>query len=94
MSNTATSTFLSAEVITLEFDVALVGVDADGLDVLLLGRVERAEAALARDREDDLRALVDLVERDLLALRLVDEVLRVARTRVLTSGLAFFAPAS
>ena len=61
----------------LRADVGLVGVDADGLDVLLLGGVERAEAALARDREDDLRALVDLVERDLLALRLVDEVLRV-----------------
>ena len=74
-------------------DVALVGVDADALDVLLLGGVERAEAALARDREDDLRALADLVERDLLALRLIDEVLGVGES-VLTPGLAFFAPAS
>src|SRR6201991_2338814 len=41
--------------------VGLVGVDADALDALLLGRVERAEAALARHLEDDLRALLDLV---------------------------------
>ena len=38
-------------------EVALVGVDADALDALLLGRVERAEAALAGDLEDDLGAL-------------------------------------
>ena len=62
-------------------EVALVGVDADALHALLLGRVERAEAALAGDLEDDLRALRDLVERELLALRLVDEVLRVAVER-------------
>src|SRR4051794_24030110 len=77
----------------LRTEVALVGVDADALDALLLGGVERAEAALAGDLEDDLRALGDLVERDLLALRLVDEVLRVAverldaRVRRLRSGL-------
>jgi hypothetical protein len=63
-------------------DVALVGVHADALDVLLLGGVERAESALTGDREDDLRALVDLVERDLLALRLIDEVLRVGEQRL------------
>jgi hypothetical protein len=57
---------------------ALVGVDADALGALLLGRVERAEAALAGDLEDDRGAVVELVERDLLALGLVDEVLRVA----------------
>ena len=44
---------------------------------LLAGGVERAETALAGDLEDDVGALRDLVERDLLALRLVDEVLRV-----------------
>src|SRR5215207_1773710 len=59
-------------------EVALVGVDADALHVLLLGGVERAEAALAGDLEDDLRALRDLVERELLAEVLLDEVLRVA----------------
>jgi hypothetical protein len=45
--------------------------------VLLTGGVERAEPAGAGVREDDLGALLDLVQRDLLALRLVDEVLRV-----------------
>src|SRR5215210_931027 len=59
-------------------EVALVGVDADAHDALLLGRVERAEAALAGDLEDDLRALGDLVERELLAEVLLDEVLGVA----------------
>src|SRR5919107_1265085 len=58
--------------------VALVGVDADALHALLLGRVERAEAAAAGDLEDDLRALRDLVERELLAEVLLDEVLGVA----------------
>src|SRR5215213_4469527 len=38
----------------------------------------RAEAALAGDLEDDLRALRDLVERELLAEVLLDEVLGVA----------------
>src|SRR5215207_8721632 len=72
---------------------ALVGVHADALHALLLGRVQRAEAAAARDLEDDLRAVRDLVERELLALRLVDEVLRVPvegldlRVRVLSTGL-------
>ena len=56
----------------------LVGVDADAADPFLAGGVERAETAAARDLEDDVGALRDLVERDLLALRLVDEVLRVA----------------
>src|SRR5215208_3169270 len=59
-------------------EVALVGIDADALHALLLGRVERAEAALAGDLEDDLRALRDLVERELLAEVLLDEVLGVA----------------
>ena len=74
-------------------EVGLVGVDADRLHALLLGGVDHAEAALARDLEDDLRALLDLVERELLALRLVDEVLRVAvdrldvRVRGLRAGL-------
>src|SRR4051794_25623086 len=59
-------------------EIGLVGVDADRLHALLLGRVDRAEAARARDLEDDLRALGDLVERDLLALVLRREALRVA----------------
>src|SRR5215212_3594240 len=63
-------------------EIALVGVDADALHVLLLGRVERAEAALAGDLEDDLRALRDLVERELLAEVLLDEVLGVAVERL------------
>ena len=49
----------------------LVGVDADPPDVLLLRRVERAETAAAGDLEDDARALLDLVQGDLLALGLV-----------------------
>ena len=75
-------------------EVGLVGVDADALQVLALSRVQRAEAAAARDLEDDLRALGDLVERDLLALRLVGEALRVAvqgldgRVGLLSAGLA------
>src|SRR5918994_4366129 len=60
----------------------LVGVDADAPDALLLRRVQRAEAAAAGNLEDDVGALGDLVERHLLALRLVDEVLRVAQERV------------
>src|SRR3954463_4658027 len=66
----------------LRAEVALVGVDADGLDALLLGGVDRAEPARAGDLEDDLRALRDLVERDLLALRLVREALGVAVERL------------
>src|SRR4051794_4281772 len=66
----------------LRAEVGLVGVDADRLDALLLRRVDRAEAAGARDLEDDLRALGDLVERDLLALVLRGEALRVAVERL------------
>ena len=58
-------------------EVRLVGVDADRPGVLLLGGLERAEAASAGRCEDDLGAGCDLVERELLALRLVDEVLGV-----------------
>ncbi len=74
----------------LRAEVQLVAVDADPPDVGLLGRVEDAEAAAAGDLEHDLRALGDLLQCDLLALRLVDEVLGVAvelgRARV--GGLA------
>src|SRR5918999_821046 len=56
--------------------VVLVDVDADRHHVPLTGAVEGAEAALARDLEDDVRPLVDLVERDLLALGQVLEVVR------------------
>src|SRR4051794_8909604 len=62
-------------------EVALVGVDADAHDVLLLRGIEGAEPATARDLEDHARAVRDLVQRQLLALRLVDEVLRVAVDR-------------
>ena len=56
----------------------LVGIDADAPDALLLRRVKRAQAAAARNLEDRSGALLDLVQRDLLALRLIREVLRVA----------------
>src|SRR5689334_22419731 len=59
-------------------EVRLVDVDADGPAAALLGGVERAEAARACNAEHDLRARVDLVLSDTLALRLVDEVLRIA----------------
>src|SRR5581483_11279567 len=52
-------------------EVELVGVDAP--DVVLLRRREGAEATAARDLEDDLRALLDLRQRRLVALRLVVE---------------------
>ena len=55
----------------------LVGVDADREDALLQGGVERPQAAEAGDLEHDVGALRDVVERDLLAQRLVDEVVRV-----------------
>src|SRR6185436_16495281 len=61
----------------LRAEVGLIGVHADALRALLLHGVQRTEPALARDREDDLRALAELVERELLALVLGDEVLRV-----------------
>src|SRR5262249_1256645 len=59
-------------------EVGLVGVDPDPPDALLLRRIERAKPAAARDLEDDDRPALDLVERDLLALRLNREVLGVA----------------
>src|ERR687897_141323 len=74
-------------------ETRLVAIDADPPLVALLRRVERAEAAPAGHLEDDLRALCDLVERDLLALVLRDEVLRIAdqdagrRHTLLRSGL-------
>ena len=46
----------------------LVGVDADPPDLLLLRRVERAEAAAARDLEDDAGAVRDLVSASSLHL--------------------------
>src|SRR3954469_13152730 len=54
-------------------EVALVGVDADPPHLLLLRGGERAETAAAGDLEDDVRAPVDLVQRRLLALRLIRE---------------------
>src|ERR671918_124715 len=60
----------------------LVGVHADAPDAPLLGAVESTEPAAAGDLEHDVRAVGDLVERELLAPRLVDEVLRVAVERL------------
>ena len=73
-------------------EVALVGVDADAEDAPLLRRREDAETALAGDLEDGAGAVGDLVQRLLLALGLVDEVLRVGCVTV-TFALARFAPA-
>ena len=60
--------------------------------LLLARRVERAEPAAARHLEDDPGAAGDLVERELLALRLVVPVGRVA-VEHLDAGAAFSAPA-
>ena len=46
----------------------LVGVDADAPEALVASRVDGAEAALARDLEDDVRALGDLLLGEALAL--------------------------
>src|SRR5512133_3228388 len=59
-------------------EVRLVDVDADAPASGLLGRVQSTEAARTGHGEDHLRASVDLVLGDALALRLIDEVLRVA----------------
>src|SRR5471030_1080726 len=61
---------------------ALVGVDPDAPDLLLFRGVERTEPAAARDLEDDHGARRDLIQRDLLALRLDREVLRVTVQRL------------
>src|SRR6266851_3664278 len=78
----------------LRTELQLVGIDADPPEPLGLRLIERAEPAAAGGREDDLRLLADLVERDLLALRLVAEgrIVRVAeddrglRVRLLDPG--------
>ena len=62
-------------------------------DRLLLGRVEDAEAAAAGNLEHDVRALRDLVQRQVLARVLGGEVLRVARSATLMLETAFLAPA-
>ena len=56
----------------------LVGVDADPPVALVARRVDGAEAALARDLEDDVRALCDLLLGEALALVLRDEVAGIA----------------
>ena len=71
----------------------LVLVDADAPDLRLLGGVERAETAVPGDRELDLRAAGDVVQRELLALRLVDEVLRVVDVVLRAPSPHFFASA-
>src|SRR5207244_12790277 len=70
----------------LRAEVQLVGVDADPPESLRLRLIERAEAAAAGSREDDLRLLADLVERDLLALRPCAEG-RIIRVAEVDSGL-------
>src|SRR5215211_8857574 len=55
----------------------LVRVHADSPHLLLAGRVERAEAAAARNLEHHTGAAADLVQGELLALRLVVPVGRV-----------------
>ena len=70
----------------------LVGVDPDSPTVALARGVESAEATTAGDLEDDVRAARDLVERELLALRLVVPVLGVVEDG-LDPGAAFSAPA-
>src|SRR6185312_4026426 len=52
-------------------EVGLVGVHADAPDALLLRGGEGPEPAAARNLEDDIRVLRDLVQRELLARRLV-----------------------
>src|SRR5689334_9161009 len=56
----------------------LVVVDADAPDLLLAGRIERAEAAAAGDLEHDVRARRELRLGEALALRLVGERAGVA----------------
>src|SRR4029453_6523848 len=51
----------------------VAGADADAPDVLLLGGAQPAETARTSGLELDARALADVVERGLLALRLVGE---------------------
>ena len=55
----------------------LICVDADAPDLLLLRREQRSEPTQARDLEDSLRPVRDLIQRELLALRLIFPVLRV-----------------
>src|SRR3712207_7119977 len=50
-------------------ELGLVGVDADGEDALLARRLEEASAGGPRGVVDDVRALVDLLQADLLAAR-------------------------
>src|SRR5690349_7554642 len=66
----------------LRADGLLVVVDADAPDLLLAGRVERAEAAAAGDLEHDVRARGDLRLGEALALGLVGERARVAVERL------------
>jgi hypothetical protein len=68
-------------------ELGLVGVHADGEDLLVLGGVEEASAGATGGVVDDVSALVDLLEADLLALRRIDERFR-GRARVLHDDLA------
>src|ERR1700733_7880783 len=72
-------------------EVALVGIDADHLGLRLDARRDHAEPAGAGDLEDDLRARVDLIERELLAREFIREVLRV-RVEQLCRGIRSLDP--
>ena len=72
-------------------DRRLVAVDADGQLAVFLGRLQRADAGAAGDREDDVGALGELRQRDFLALGGVAKVPATV-LRILTSGLAALAP--
>ena len=63
-------------------EVVLVGVDADAPHALGVGRAQRAEAAAAGDREDDVGALRELRLRERLALGRVGERVGVAVQRL------------
>ena len=72
---------------------ALVGVDAGGEEVPLLGGLEDAGVAGRREREDVLRALVVLGQRELLARRRIVEAGAPAEEHV-ASGLTALTPSS
>src|ERR1700736_6557772 len=59
------------------FGVLLVGVDADAVDPRLARRLQHAEAASARNLEQDVGLSGDLAAGDVLALGRVGEVIRV-----------------
>src|SRR5215212_429366 len=67
-------------------ELGLICVDADGEDALLTRRLEESRAGAARGVVDDVRALVYLLQADLLASRWVVEGIG-CRTRILHQDL-------